>query len=101
MKKHKKTNENSDKKNFKDLEKLSNCLLKEEQDFLTTFSFSTRNFYVLPKVHKSKIIQETIQVQNGEYINIYEPSDLTLWSIVAGPTCPTHHLSNLVDIFLW
>ena len=82
MKKHKKTNENSDKKNFKDLEKLvakfSNCLLKEEQDFLTTFSFSTRNFYVLPKVHKSKIIQETIQVQNGEYINIYEPSDLTL-----------------------
>ena len=37
--KHKKTNENSDKKVFKDLEKLaakfSNCLLKQEQDFIT------------------------------------------------------------------
>ena len=47
MKKLKKSNENSDKKFFKDLEKLvakfSNCLLKEEQDFLTTFSFSTSN----------------------------------------------------------
>ena len=66
MKKHKKTNENCDKKVFKDLEKLvakfSNCLLKEEQDFLTKFSFSTINFYGLPKVHKSKIIQ-FLQVQ--------------------------------------
>ena len=63
------------KKVFKDLEKLiakfSNCLLKEEQNFLT-------NFYGLPKVHKSKIIQEAIQVQNSEYIKINEPSDLTL-----------------------
>ena len=37
--KHKKTNENSDKKVFKDLEKLaakfSNCLLKQEQDFIS------------------------------------------------------------------
>ena len=79
---YKKTNENCDKKVFKDLEKLvtkfNNCLLKEEQDFLTKFSFSTSNFYGLPKVHKSKIIQEAIQVQNSEYIKIYEPSDLTL-----------------------
>ena len=65
MKKHKKTNENCDKKVFKDLEKLvklNNCLLKEEQDFLTKFSFSTNNFYGLSKVHKSKIIQ-FLQVQ--------------------------------------
>ena len=47
MKKHKK-NENCDKKVFRDFEKLvakfSNCLLKEEQDFLTKFPFSTNNF---------------------------------------------------------
>ena len=100
----KKTNENCDKKVFKDLEKLvakfSNCLLKEEQDFLTKFSFSTSNFYGLPKVHKSKIIQEAIQVQNSEYMKIYEPPDLTLRQVVAGPNCPTHRLSNLVDILL-
>ena len=73
---HKKTNANCDKKVFKDLEKLvakfSNCLYKEEQDFLTKFSFSTSNFYGLPKVHKSKIIQEAMQVQNSEDIKILE-----------------------------
>ena len=56
---YEKTNEKNqcDKKVFKDLEKFvakfSNCFLKEEQDFLTTFSFSTSNFYGLPKIHKS------------------------------------------------
>ena len=77
MKKHKKTNENCNKKVFKNLEKpvakYSNCLLKEEQDSLTKFSFSTSNFYGLPKVHKSNFIQEAIQVQNSEYIKTYEP----------------------------
>ena len=101
---YKKTNENCDKKVFKDLEKLvakfSNCLLKEEQDFLTKFSSSTSNFYGLPKIRKSKIIQEAIQVQSSEYVKIYEPPDLTLRPIVAGPNCPTRGLSNLVDILL-
>ena len=79
---YKKTNENCNKKVFKPLEKLvtkfGNCLVKREQDFLTKFSFLTSNLYGLPKVRKSKIIQEAIQVQNSEYIKIYEPSDLTL-----------------------
>ena len=96
MKKHiKKTNENGDKKVFKDLEKLvakfSNCLLNEEQDFLTKLSFSTSKFYWLPKACNSKIIQEAIQVQSSEYIKIYEPPD---------PNCPTRRLSNLVGISL-
>ena len=101
---YKKTNENCDKKVFKDLEKrvakFSNCLLKEEQDFLTKFSFSKSNFYGLPKIRKSKIIQEAIQVQSSEYVKIYEPPDLTLRPIVAGSNCPTRRLSNLVDILL-
>ena len=67
---YKKPNENCDKKL---VAKFSNCLLKEEQDFLTKFSFSASNFYGLPKIHKSKIIQEATQVQNSEYIKIYEP----------------------------
>ena len=41
-----------------------------------------------------------VQVQNSEYIKTYEPSDLTLQPTVAGPNCPTHHLSNLIDILL-
>ena len=100
----KKTNENCDKKVFKDLKKLvakfGNCLLKEEQHFLTKFSCSISNLYGLPKVHKSKFIKEAIQVQNSEYIKKYELPDLTLRPIVAGPNCPTRRLSNLVDILL-
>ena len=82
MKKHiKKTNENCDKKVFKDLENLvanfSNCLFK---------------------VHKSKTTQEAIHIQSREYIKIHEHSDLTLRPILAGLHCPTRRLSNLVDI---
>ena len=80
---YKNTIQNCDKNFFKDLEKLvvkfSNCLVKEEKDFLNKLSFSTTNFYSLTKVYKSKIIQEAIQVQNSEYIKIYEPSDLKLY----------------------
>ena len=85
---YEKTNENCNKKVFEELEnfvnKFSNYLLKDKQDFLTNFSFSTSNFYDLLKVHKSKLIQEAMQAQNIEYIKIYEPSDLTSQSIVAG-----------------
>ena len=54
----------------------------------------------MPKVHKSKIIQEAIQVQNSENVKIYESPDLILRPIVAGPNCPTRRLSNLTDILL-
>ena len=99
---YKKSNENYDKKVFKDLEnfldKSSNCLLKEGQHFLTKFSFSTSNIYGLPKVHKTQTILEATQVQNSEYIKIYETSNLTLRPTAAGPNCPNRRLSNLVDI---
>ena len=90
------------KKVFKDLEKLvagfSNCLLKEEENFLCKISFSSRTFYGLPKVHKTKIIQEAIQVQNSEYIKKYELSDLTFRPNVAVRNCPTRRLSNLQSV---
>ena len=58
--------------------------------------------YKLPNVHKSKIVQEAIQVQNSEYTKLYEPSDLTFRPIVVGPIVvgTTRGLSNLVDILL-
>ena len=101
---YKKNNENCDKKVYKDLEKFvakfSNCLLKEEQDFLTKFLFWASNFYGLPEIQKSKIIQKAIQVQNSEHVKIYEPPDLTLRPIFAGPNCPTRRLSSLVGTLL-
>ena len=58
--------------------------------------------YKLPNVHKSKIVQEAIQVQNSEYTKLYEPSDLTFRPIVVGPIVvgTTRGLSNLVYILL-
>ena len=61
---------------------------------------SSSNFNGLPKVDKSKIIQEAIQVENSVYIKIYEPSHLTLQPIVAGPDSPTLRWGSLVDISL-
>ena len=80
--------------------KHDNILTKQEKNCLTKSSFSTRNFYGLPKVHKSKQISEAIQNQNDEYIEIFEPSDLTVRPIVGGPNCPTRPLSELIDIIL-
>ena len=83
---------------MKNVTDFSNCLLKEEENFLSKISFSSRKFYGLPKVHKSEIIQEAIQVKNSEYVKIYEPSDLTFRPNVAGRNCPTRRLSNLQSV---
>ena len=80
--------------------KHDNILTKQEKNYLSKNSFSTSNFYGLPKVHKSKQISEAIQNQNDEYIEIFEPSDLTVRPIVGGPNCPTRPLSELIDIIL-
>ena len=63
-------------------------LAKADKLYLTNISFSTRKFYGLPKIHKSKQINEAIQQQNNQYIEIHEPDDLTVRPIVGGPNCP-------------
>ena len=80
--------------------KYESLLTKAEKLYLTNIFLSTSNFYGLPKVHKSKQINEAIQQQNNEYIEIHEPDDLTVRPIVGGPNCPTRPLSKLIDIIL-
>ena len=75
-------------------------LTQKEIDFITKFQSKTSNFYGLPKIHKSIEIQNKIITQNSEYIQILNPSDLKFRPIVAGPSCPTHRISNLMDILL-
>ena len=82
------------------IEKYKDNLTKKEKEYLTSFSYNTSNFYGLPKIHKSKLIQNAIKEQQKEYVHIIEPSDLKLRPIVAGPICPTRPLSNLIDILL-
>ena len=73
---------------------------KAEKLYLTSTSFSTSNFYGLPKTHKSKQINGDIPQQNNEYKEIRKPDDLTVRPIVGGPNCATKPLSQLIDIIL-
>ena len=85
------------------IEKYKDNLTKTEKEYLTSFSYYTSNFYGLPKIHKSKLIQNAIKEQKG-YVHIIEQSDLKLRPIVAGPICLTRPLSNLIffcNIFLY
>ncbi|KAK3091940.1 hypothetical protein FSP39_023867 [Pinctada imbricata] len=78
----------------------ADSLTDKEIDYLNNFEMKSSNFYGLPKIHKSKEIQHGIQAKNATYVKLPQPGDLKLRPIVAGPACPTHRLSNLLDIIL-
>ena len=71
-----------------------------EWNFLNYKHHEASDFYGLPKVHKSMIIESTINTQNSEIIEIFEPNDLKLRPRVGGPKCPTRKRSQLIDILL-
>ena len=73
-------------------------LQKKEKEHLISFLYNSSNFYGLPKIPKSKLIQNAMKEQ--QYLHIIEPSDLKLRPVVAGPIWPTGPLSNLVGILL-
>ena len=75
-------------------------LTKKEIEFLIKFDCKTSTFYGLPKIHKSKIIQDICNELKSEYIEVLDPNDIQLRPIVAGPRCETSHLSPLLDILL-
>ncbi len=73
---------------------------KHENEYLTECEVKTSNLYGLPKVHKSNIIIYAIKQTETDYIECHNTPDLKFRPIVAGPPCPTHRLSNLIDILL-
>lgn len=75
-------------------------LTKKECDYLMNFECKTSNFYGLPKIHKSKEINEACALASSKYMELKPPDTLTFRPIVAGPTCETHRLSNFLDILL-
>ena len=98
------TDHNKDRKTISLIRQLilntESTLTDKEQDYLTKFECKTSTFYGLPKIHKSVTIIKAIQEQNTEYVHIDEVEDLKFRPIIAGPACPTHRLSNLIDILL-
>ena len=73
--------------------KNSDVLEEHEIEYLTEFPPSTSNFYVLPKVHKSKIITNLVEEKSVEYLKIENPPEIPSRPVVAGPNSPTHRLS--------
>ena len=88
------------KKIQKHLKKFDKETTKKENEYLQNFAWKTSNFYGLPKIHKSQAVKEAILQQNSTYIKVQSPPDLKLRPIVAGPSSPTHRLSNFMDIIL-
>ena len=75
-------------------------LTAKETAYLLSFNIKTSNFYGLPKIHKSQTIKDECKISGSTYISVASPADLTIRPIVAGPTCETHRISNLLDILL-
>ena len=71
-----------------------------EWKFLNDKHHEVSNFYGLPKIHKSKVIESAIKTQNSEIIEIFEPNGLKLRPIVGGPKFPTRKLSQSIDILI-
>ena len=98
--------ENSNEKDIKNNWEIQGWFnKKKEKEHLISFSDNTSNFNGLPKIHKSKLIQNVLKEQQKDYIHIQPPSfklrvKPIFKTIVAGPICPTRSLSNLTDILL-
>ena len=52
------------------LHKYHKCFTESEQKFLNEKSFETCNFFGLPKIHKSKVIEAAIHSQNTEVVEV-------------------------------
>ena len=63
-------------------------------------NWKSLDFYVLPKVHKSKKIIEEINESNNSCVNMQPPEDLKGRLIVCGPTSPTEGISGLLEKIL-
>ena len=81
-------------------EKYSDLLEPEETKYISDFKYSTSNFYVLPKVHKSKDITRIVEENPVDCLKIKDIPEISSRPIVAGPNSPTHRLSTFLDIIL-
>ena len=75
-------------------EKYKSILTNNEYDVLTKRCHKISSFYILPKLHKSKEINEIIQRKRTEYIQIDEDILIEGRPIVAGPVFQTSGISE-------
>ena len=71
-------------------------LTLKERNYLTKRKHKISNLYMLPKLHKSKRINEIIQKQQCEFMNIEENIIAEARPTVA---CPVYYTSGISEIF--
>lgn len=101
---YEKVADNRDKKVMEELEALIkkhfDCFTKNERIYINNKTWKSSNFYVQPKIHKSKIIINRMKENNSSYLKMDPPNDLKARPIVAGPVSPTQRLSELLEKLL-
>ena len=101
---YKKFDKNIDNKTMTVIEKLTEKykeeLTKKEIEYLTGCQNKISNLYCLPKVHKSKIIGNTVKNNIAEVTELQNPQDRIFRPIAVGPNCATSRLSDFIDIIL-
>ena len=80
--------------------KYKNLLTEHEYKTLTQKTYKIWNFYMLPKLHKSKESNNIIMAKNSEYINVDKILTIQGWSIIAGPCYHTSIVSQMLYVIM-
>ena len=80
--------------------KYENLLTQNEYKTLTQKTFKISNFYMLPKLHKSKELNDIIMAKNSEYINVDKILTIQGRPIVARPCYHTSVVSQVLHVII-
>ena len=80
--------------------KYKNLLTENEYKTLTQKTYKISNFYMLPKLHKSKELNDTIMAKSSEYINVDKILTIEGRPIVAGPCYHTRVVSQILHVIM-
>ena len=82
------------------MKKYRSILTDNEYEYLINRNYKISNFYMNPKLHKSKELNEIIENQNSEYINITKNLQIEGRPIVAGPVYYISGISQMLHLIL-
>ena len=80
--------------------KYKHLLTENEYKTLTQKTYKISNFYMLPKLHKSKELNDIILAKNSEYINVDKILTIEGRPIVAGPCYHTSVVSQILHVIM-
>ena len=82
------------------VKKFDNILTSTERRAILNLDYRTTNIYGLPKIHKSKIINDAIKDAKSAYLHLPHVFDLSFRLIFGGPKSPCSMLADLLNTLL-